>query len=759
MRKRNEQPKATITHFFIYTLAFLILWEWLRPIPVVTNTGHIDVFVLFALFSAVLIYLRIPLYFSLPALFIGSIYGLHYIFSGGSFFSREGGGETIRSFLHELTYNIQLIFSWELVALTDVFRTFLLFLLLALVCYLIYFWVFYTQKIFFFLLATVIYITVLDTFTPVDASMAIVRIVIIGFFIMTLLHMLKVQEVERAIGRRSTAFISSAWMYTLIFVILIATSIGYTAPKFEPQWEDPVPTFQQYVLGENGTGTGEGVRRVGYGENDERLGGGFIQDHGTVFYAAIEEPAYWRGESKHEYTGHGWVSEPTYVDSRSIYGEGIDYRMFNSAYNEELETTVMMEEGIGFNHFFYPGELTDVDVDSLDYLVNGTSGGGIPLQFLTDIVGGRVMAQTNNNDDLQLTQYTIQYNNPQFEIEALKNSSIEDPDEIRELYLQLPDDLPERVVELAEEITEDLDNRYDMAVAVEQYFSENDFEYRTTNIPIPDEGEDYVDQFLFETQYGYCDNYSTSMAVMLRAIDIPARWVKGFTQGEEIETLDDGKKRFEITNSNAHSWVEVYFPDVGWVPFEPTQGFDNNVEFIEEEEESIEIDLDEREDAEDQERDMPNLDDMNPEMEDYDDTDASAIGGGGGSSDLFAEYLTPKNVLISIVVLVLVMIIYQKQNLLQNRYFMLRYKLSQSDDQFTPAYRRLLWILENEGLPMGDGETLREYASRVDRVLNSLSMTKLTETYEKIYYGKRDVEIDWKKHQKHWQELVKSLNS
>ncbi|WP_143521692.1 transglutaminase domain-containing protein, partial [Pseudomonas sp. 2995-3] len=76
-------------------------------------------------------------------------------------------------------------------------------------------------------------------------------------------------------------------------------------------------------------------------------------------------------------------------------------------------------------------------------------------------------------------------------------------------YLQLPDTVPDRVRELAEEIVADYDNRYDMAVAVEQYFSENGFEYETTNVPTPEEGQDYVDQFLFETQYGYCDNYST----------------------------------------------------------------------------------------------------------------------------------------------------------------------------------------------------------------------------------------------------------
>src|SRR5699024_6341380 len=143
------------------------------------------------------------------------------------------------------------------------------------------------------------------------------------------------------------------------------------------------------------------------------------------------------------------------------------------------------------------------------------------------------------------------------------------------VYTQLPESLPSRVDELAEEITADYDNRYDKSRAIEQYFGRNGFVYQISNVPVPEEEQDYVDQFLFDSKAGYCDNYSTSMVVMLRTLDIPARWAKGFTSGEKMTEQANGTDVYEVTNANAHCWVEVYFPDIGWVPFEPTQGFSN----------------------------------------------------------------------------------------------------------------------------------------------------------------------------------------
>ncbi|QKS70400.1 transglutaminase domain-containing protein [Paenalkalicoccus suaedae] len=754
MDRLKMTSQTTVTQLFIYLLTMLLLWEWLRPIPVISATGEIEIFVWFAFLSALLIFLRVPLFALLPILLGAMVYCIHLMFSFGSFFTREGAGDTIRMIISDVRINIEFIMSGQFALLTDLFRTILLLLLLGLIAYLLYFWVLRIRRAFLYIMSTIIYVTILDTFTIVNASSAIIRIVIIGFFLMTLLHMLRIQEEEIRIGKRGNAFLSAPWLYTLVGVIGIGVLVGVVAPKPGPQWSDPVPSLRGAVLGEGGgSGGGQTVRRVGYGDNDEQLGGGFIQDERVVFTAETDRANYWRGESKHEYTGRGWLSDSDYVESTLVYTENVDYPMFeDGAELEREQVSINMAEDSSFALLFYPGQLVDVDQETVQ---------PSDLTFFTDINNGRLQAQ-QNGENVFFESYDLTYEDPSFPIETLRGSSGEDPEAIRDRYLQLPDDLPERVVELAEEITAEEDNRYDMALAVEQYFSQSGFTYQTTDVPIPEEGQDYVDQFLFETQVGYCDNYSTSMAVMLRALDIPTRWVKGFTAGEEIEELDDERYLYEVSSGNAHSWVEVYFPEVGWVPFEPTQGFENYADF---EAEPVDIEVDTNDENQNEpempERpDMPDADGMDDLLDEGTDTnDAEAGAGGGGNGPSIGPLFTVKNVLISIPVLLFVMLMYNKQSLLISQFFIYRYRATKTDKSFAGAYKRLLWLLENEGLPKAEGETLREYAKRVDSVLSSQAMMKLTVQYEKLYYGGQPTEGQWEKLQKDWEQIVKSLQT
>jgi transglutaminase-like putative cysteine protease len=88
----------------------------------------------------------------------------------------------------------------------------------------------------------------------------------------------------------------------------------------------------------------------------------------------------------------------------------------------------------------------------------------------------------------------------------------------------------------------------------------------TLDVPPPVEGQDAADYFLFELKQGYCDYYATAMVVLARASGLPARFVSGYSPGE----YDAPGAQYIVREMHAHSWAEVYFPEIGWVEFEPT---------------------------------------------------------------------------------------------------------------------------------------------------------------------------------------------
>ncbi|MBV9775250.1 MAG: DUF3488 domain-containing protein, partial [Gemmatimonadetes bacterium] len=129
-------------------------------------------------------------------------------------------------------------------------------------------------------------------------------------------------------------------------------------------------------------------------------------------------------------------------------------------------------------------------------------------------------------------------------------------------YLQLPP-LSPRVRRLADSLTAGLPTRYDRVRAVERWLK-TEFRY-TLDLP-RDEEEARLESFLFRRRAGHCEYFSTALAVLLREEGIPARNVNGFLGGE----WNGFGKYLAVTGNDAHSWVEVWFPELGWVPFDAT---------------------------------------------------------------------------------------------------------------------------------------------------------------------------------------------
>ncbi|HEX3036758.1 MAG TPA: DUF3488 and transglutaminase-like domain-containing protein [Thermodesulfobacteriota bacterium] len=151
----------------------------------------------------------------------------------------------------------------------------------------------------------------------------------------------------------------------------------------------------------------------------------------------------------------------------------------------------------------------------------------------------------------------------------LRKEEDEYPLYIKARYLQLPK-LSEKVKELANDITSSDRNAYDKAVSIKRYLVSNmgytlTLEKGTTEFPLED--------FLFKNRAGHCEYFATAMVVLLREVGIPARMVNGFVGGE----WNDYGKFFLVRESDAHSWVEVFSPEHGWVLFDPTPAGDGEL--------------------------------------------------------------------------------------------------------------------------------------------------------------------------------------
>jgi transglutaminase-like putative cysteine protease len=163
--------------------------------------------------------------------------------------------------------------------------------------------------------------------------------------------------------------------------------------------------------------------------------------------------------------------------------------------------------------------------------------------------------------DHPISGYEADSELPQIDADQLRLATNAVP-EGADAYLKLPP-IDRRIPQLAEQITASSPSNYEKALAVEQYLRTH-FGY-TLQLPRA-HPQDPLANFLFERKQGHCEYFASSMAVMLRTLGIPTRIVNGFRGGE----FNDLTGQYVVRASNAHSWVEAFFPGFGWISFDPT---------------------------------------------------------------------------------------------------------------------------------------------------------------------------------------------
>lgn len=164
--------------------------------------------------------------------------------------------------------------------------------------------------------------------------------------------------------------------------------------------------------------------------------------------------------------------------------------------------------------------------------------------------------------------YSVISNVPRDNLRKLRlSASQEYPLEIQEMYLALPGSLPSEVKALALKLTEKYILPVDKVNSIESYLR-NTYSY-DLDIPYLEGNQDAVYDFLFNIKKGYCEQFASSMAVLLRAAGVPSRLVTGYA----TSTFNPFTSYYEVRGTDAHAWVEAYFEGVGWIPFDPAPGF------------------------------------------------------------------------------------------------------------------------------------------------------------------------------------------
>ncbi len=161
-------------------------------------------------------------------------------------------------------------------------------------------------------------------------------------------------------------------------------------------------------------------------------------------------------------------------------------------------------------------------------------------------------------------RYEVVSNFSTVDADSLRNTSVDYPDYIRERYLDVPEEISQRTIDLATRLATPQTNPYDKAVVIQNYLRQT-ITYNDQT-PAPPPGVEPVDYLLFVSREGYCNYYASAMAIMLRSQGIPARLSRGYAAGEFNPDIN----AYRVRAKDAHTWVEAYFPEYGWISFEPT---------------------------------------------------------------------------------------------------------------------------------------------------------------------------------------------
>lgn len=281
----------------------------------------------------------------------------------------------------------------------------------------------------------------------------------------------------------------------------------------------------------------------------------------------------WRGIALTTFDGRRWTSTAHHADKLQA-GEDGWIHTADSAQKPESPKPGMIYtvylEPLASDAIFIPGKVISLKGNFTGE--GGNSFGAIRRTYiLRDPSTDTLLNPFHNFASIRYAGYSLLL---PMNAAKLRTAATGYPRDITATYLQLPATLDPRIPDLARQITKDARTPFDKALAIEG-FLRNRYTYTLNLAGKP--GDDPLAHFLFETRAGHCEYFASAMTIMLRTLGIPSREVNGFLPGEYNDLGGD----YIVRASDAHSWVEVYFPGMDWEVFDPTPASaENNASFM-----------------------------------------------------------------------------------------------------------------------------------------------------------------------------------
>jgi len=268
----------------------------------------------------------------------------------------------------------------------------------------------------------------------------------------------------------------------------------------------------------------------------------------------------WRGIALSKFDGKRWSSSDKHPVALSPTADGWIFTADSSLKTNVSSTGVqymVLLQPLATEALFAPANVVSLRGNFSGEGVNSVA--SARRSYLLRDSTGSIFNPSRNFSNVRYEGFSLL---PSVIPDKLRAASTDYPEQIAAVYLQLPP-LDRRIPALAKEITARGRTPFDKSIMMESYLRSR-FSYTLNLTGKP--GDDPLPHFLFETRAGHCEYFASAMAVMLRTLGIPSREVNGFLPGEYNDLAGD----YIVRASDAHSWVEVYFPGNGWVTFDPT---------------------------------------------------------------------------------------------------------------------------------------------------------------------------------------------